>query len=118
MTGQPHHSPKRPKAKLSWSDPVLRSILFQIIAVAMVAGGIWFLVKNTLSNLATSHISTGFDFLSRESGFAIGESIISYGPADTYLRAIAVGLLNTLVVACLGIVFATLLGTVIGVARL
>ncbi len=77
-----------------------------------------FLVHNTLVNLDRQHIATGFGFLHREAAFAIGESLIAYAPADTYARAFLVGLLNTLYVAVLGIVLATLLGTLIGIARL
>jgi len=118
MTNRPPKAPIRPKAKLSWHDPTVRSIIFQILAVACVGGVIWFLVHNTLHNLSSRHIATGFDFLSREAGFAIGESMISYGPADTYGRAISVGLLNTLLTAGVGIILATILGTLIGIARL
>jgi general L-amino acid transport system permease protein len=64
------------------------------------------------------NITTGFGFLTREAGFAIGEGVISFTPADTYQRAITVGVLNTLRVALLGILFATILGTIIGIARL
>lgn len=103
---------------LSWNDPGTRSILYQIVALLAVGGVAWFLVHNTLSNLSSRNISTGFDFLSREAGFAIGESSIEYSPASTYARAITVGILNTLRVALLGIVLATILGTLIGIARL
>jgi general L-amino acid transport system permease protein len=71
-----------------------------------------------MHNLSVRNITTGFGFLSREAGFAIGETPISYTPADTYARAISVGLLNTLRVALIGIILATLLGTIIGIARL
>ena len=64
------------------------------------------------------NIATGFGFLNREAGFAIGETLVSYTPADTYGRAIWVGLLNTLRVAVIGIVLATILGTLIGIGRL
>ena len=85
----------------------------------MIVGGIgWYLVQNTMHNLSVRNITTGFGFLSREAGFAIGETPISYTPADTYARAISVGLLNTLRVALIGIILATLLGTIIGIARL
>jgi len=86
--------------------------------VGIVGFVVWYLVSNTLHNLSVRNISTGFGFLGREAGFAIGESPISYTPADTYGRAVWVGLLNTLRVSVVGIVLATLLGTLIGVARL
>src|SRR3546814_15143152 len=56
----------------------------------------WFLVSNTLHNLSSRNIASGFGFLEREAGFAIGESPIEFGPENTYARAVLVGLLNTL----------------------
>lgn len=107
-----------PPRRLSWNDPDVRSIVYQAVALILVVTIGWFLVSNTLHNLSIRNISTGFDFLSRESGFAIGESPIAYGPENTYARAILVGLLNTIRVAVVGIVLATILGTIIGIARL
>jgi general L-amino acid transport system permease protein len=106
-----------PRPKL-WNDPKVRSVLYQLLVLLCVGGAIWYLVVNTLHNLSIRNISTGFDFLSREAGFAIGESTIDYGPQDTYFRAISVGLLNTLRVAVVGIILATIFGTIIGIARL
>src|SRR5690606_22562839 len=112
-------SVSRPRRRrLSWTDPDTRALLYQVIVLGMVGFVVWFLVSNTLYNLSVRNISTGFGFLSREAGFAIGESPIDYTPADTYGRAIWVGLLNTLRVSVVGIVLATLLGTLIGIARL
>lgn len=105
-------------SRLSWSNPSVRSAVYQAVALAAVAGLAWFLVSNTLANLAARNISSGFGFLGREAGFAIGETPIRYDPQDTYARAILVGLLNTLRVAAAGIVLATLLGTLVGIARL
>ncbi len=101
-----------------WNDPKFRAIFYQVVAVTLVGVGLWYLISNTLHNLSARNIATGFDFLGREAGFAIGESSLAYTPADTYARALSVGLLNTLRVAVIGIVFATLLGTLIGIARL
>ncbi len=101
-----------------WNDPKFRAIVYQVLVVALVALGVWYLVSNTLHNLSVRNIATGFGFLSREAGFAIGESVIDYAPADTYARALTVGLLNTLRAAVIGIVLATILGTIIGIARL
>lgn len=101
-----------------WNDPKFRAIFYQVVAVTLVGVGLWYLISNTLHNLSARNIATGFDFLGREAGFAIGESSLAYTPADTYARALSVGLLNTLRVAVIGIVLATLLGTLIGIARL
>jgi general L-amino acid transport system permease protein len=78
----------------------------------------WYLVSNTVENLARQKIASGFHYLEREAGFEIGDTMIAYSPASTYSRAILVGLLNTLKVSVLGVIMATVLGTMIGVGRL
>lgn len=103
---------------LSWSDPRFRSIVWQIVIVGIVVAIIWYLVANTRHNLEVRKIATGFGFLSREAGLPIGESLIPYSPTDTYLRALWIGVLNTLKVSIVGIVLTTLLGTLIGIGRL
>jgi general L-amino acid transport system permease protein len=110
--------PRSPKRRLSWNDPSLRSLIYQVLVLSIVGLGGWYLVSHTLHNLAVRNISTGFGFLQREAGFAIGESVVDYTPADTYGRAIWVGILNTLRVSVAGIIAATLFGTVLGIARL
>ncbi|AHV92188.1 amino acid ABC transporter permease [Bordetella holmesii] len=117
-TTQKNAPAQAPRRRISWNDPGFRAVIYQVVAVGLVALTVWFLVSNTLHNLAVRNISTGFGFLNREAGFAIGETLISYSPSDTYGRAILVGLLNTLRVAVLGIVLATILGTLIGIGRL
>jgi general L-amino acid transport system permease protein len=101
-----------------WNDPQIRAILFQAIAlVATVAFGLY-LFNNTQTNLRRLGIASGFGFLSSPSGFDILQSLIPYSPTSSYGRVFWVALLNTLLVSALGIVLATLLGFVIGVARL
>lgn len=101
-----------------WNDPVVRGWVFQIVVVGLVGLLAWYLVSNTMENLARQKIASGFHYLEREAGFEIGDTMIEYSPASTYARAIWVGILNTLRVAVLGIILATILGTVIGVGRL
>ena len=101
-----------------WRDPRLRGIALQVMFVAAIAGVIGFLAYNTTVNLRRQNIASGFGFLDREAAFGIGESLISYSPADTYARAFLVGLTNTLYVSAIGIVLATILGTFLGLARL
>jgi general L-amino acid transport system permease protein len=109
----------RPAARPSpWRNPAIRGVIYQILFVAVVVALGWFLVHNTVVNLRRQNIASGFGFLDREAAFGIGESLIAYSPADIYARAFLVGLVNTLYVAGLGIVLATILGTVIGIARL
>lgn len=96
-----------------------RFVLAQIALLAMLAAGAGFLVYNTLQNLEARRIASGFAFLWREAGFEIGETAgIAYSAADSYLRALAIGLANTFRVAALGVVLATVLGTLLGLARL
>src|SRR5207237_9812909 len=105
--------------RLSWSDPVFRAIVWQVVVVALVALIVWYLVGNAHRNLAARHIATGLAFLNRVAGIPIGESPIPYNPAvDTYGTALIIGILNTLRVAAVGIVLATILGTLIGIGRL
>jgi general L-amino acid transport system permease protein len=109
--------PRRP-LRLSWSDERVRGIFWQIVVVGIVGSIVWWLWSNTVHNLEVRRIATGFGFLNREAGLPIAESLIDYSPADTYLRALVVGLLNTLKVAVVGIILATILGTLMGIARL
>lgn len=101
-----------------WNDPVIRGWVFQIVVVGLVGLLAWYLVSNTMENLQRQKIASGFDYLGREAGFEIGDTMIEYSPASTYARAIWVGILNTLRVAILGILLSTILGTLIGVGRL
>jgi general L-amino acid transport system permease protein len=96
----------------------LRVFALQALVMGVVLGLAAYLVHNTLANLARQGIATGFSYLERQASFAIGESLIPYAATDSYGRALLVGLLNTLEVAVLGCIFASILGLVIGVARL
>ena len=96
-----------------------RGWLYQAGVLAAAGLVLWFFASNTAHNLETRKIASGFGFLWREAGFEIGETgAIAFGAADSYLRALGVGLWNTFRVAAIGVVFATLLGTLIGLARL
>jgi general L-amino acid transport system permease protein len=110
-------APQAPRRSLI-NDPNARAVFFQVLVLGGVALLGWYLVTNVLENLARQNIATGFSFLDREASFAIGESLIAYSPANSYSHALLVGFLNTIKVAVLGIVLATILGTIIGIARL
>src|SRR5713226_5173727 len=101
-----------------WRDERVRAIIAQVVFVAFIAAIVAFIAHNTIVNLRRQNIASGFGFLDREAAFGIGESLIAYTPADTYGRAFLVGLTNTLYVSALGIVLATFVGTVMGLARL
>ncbi|KPW35426.1 MULTISPECIES: amino acid ABC transporter permease [Pseudomonas syringae group] len=107
-----------PKQKLTLSDPKVRAWLFQIITVVAVISLGWFIFDNTQTNLQHRGITSGFGFLENSAGFGIAQHLIDYTESDTYARVFVIGLLNTLLVSVIGIVLATLLGFIIGVARL
>ena len=107
--------PTKPSA---WNDPRIRAIVVQaVVLIAVIAFGIY-IIDNTATNLAKQKIASGFGFLSNTAGFDISVHLVGYTPESTYGRAFVVGLLNTLLVAAIGVVIATVLGFVIGVARL
>ncbi|MEL6226150.1 MAG: ABC transporter permease subunit, partial [Pseudomonadota bacterium] len=108
----------RPKRQWSFYDKEVQGVIWQIVTLTLVIGIGYWLYSNMIYNLQNQNIRTGFEFLEREAGFAIGESLIDYSAASTYARALTVGLLNTLLVAAIGIVLATVLGVFIGIASL
>jgi general L-amino acid transport system permease protein len=87
-----------------------------VLAVAVLLGGL--LLRNVAANLQARGMASGFDFLGREAGFAIGFALIPFDEASSYGRALLVGLLNTLLAAGLALVLATLLGLLVGIGRL
>jgi general L-amino acid transport system permease protein len=102
-----------------WNDPRVRALVFQLLVGIGLAGFLVYITLNTMHNMEVRGISTGFEFLSRPAGFGIAQSLIEYTEAQsTYGRTFLVGLLNTFLVSGLGIVLATILGFIIGVARL
>jgi general L-amino acid transport system permease protein len=101
-----------------YNDPDKRSLIYQVGVVLMVGLLSYYLISNTLSNVERQSIATGFGFLEKEASFEIGESLIPYSAANTYARALWVGVLNTLKVSFIGIVLTVLLGTLVGIARL
>ena len=110
-------TPKGQHRGLSLRSQAVRGLAFQLLAIALAAFAVWYLAHNTLANMQARGIQSGFDFLSQPAGFDIGESLIAYEPLNPYWKAFLVGVLNTLRVAILGIVFATVLGTLIGIGR-
>ncbi|ELP6758620.1 amino acid ABC transporter permease [Vibrio vulnificus] len=99
-------------------NPTFRSVVFQVIAILALVFFFYTIVNNALTNLNARGIATGFDFLSQEAGFGIGLTLIEYDETFSYGRTFVIGLLNTALVSFLGIILATVLGFVIGIARL
>ncbi|MCH9807049.1 MAG: amino acid ABC transporter permease [Alphaproteobacteria bacterium] len=116
---KPHANRTRAR---SWSDflydPKVRGAIYQAAVALALVWLVWSIVDNTVRNLEAQGIASGFDFLGRTAGFDISQSLISYSNVDTYSRAFLVGLLNTLLVAGVGIFLATIVGFIIGIARL
>jgi len=102
-----------------YNDPKIRSIIYQVALCAAVAFLIYAAATNAIDNLRRAHIASGFGFWDTTAGFDISQTLISYSSqASTYGRAFWVGLLNTLLVAGFGIVFATIIGFIVGISRL
>ncbi|MDO9459833.1 MAG: amino acid ABC transporter permease [Alphaproteobacteria bacterium] len=101
-----------------WNDPRIRAWFFQILAVLVVGGFIAIIVTNTVDNLNALNVASGFGFLQHTAGFGISQTLIEYSESSSYGRAFLVALLNTLLVAGIGIFFATVVGFLVGIARL
>jgi general L-amino acid transport system permease protein len=101
-----------------YNDPRIRAIFYQLLVVVLVFLGGAYLIHNTMGNLSRLGVASGFGFLERPSGFDIGQSMIDYSAQSSFGRAFVVGFLNTIVVAVVGIVLATIVGFVMGIARL
>jgi general L-amino acid transport system permease protein len=114
-------TPKRPpraRIRFSLQNEPFRGLLWQIAVVAIAVAVVAWLWSNAVHNLSVRRISTGFAFLGREAGMPIVDTWLAYSPKDTYLHAFIVGIVNTLRVAVIGIVLATIIGTLVGIARL
>ena len=101
-----------------WRNEQSRGVLIQIFVLALFFACFSWLISNVISNFATLNKGFGFDFLLMPAGYDINQTLIEYTNRSTHLRAAIVGLLNTFLVAGVGIVLATVLGFVLGVARL
>ncbi|MDP1898829.1 MAG: ABC transporter permease subunit [Rubrivivax sp.] len=108
-----------PPARRQWSlrSRAVRGVLYQVLAIGLIALAVWFLAHNTVENMRVRGIQSGFDFLAQPAGFDIGETLFPYHSLDPYWKAFLVGLANTLRVAVIGIVLTTFLGTLLGIGR-
>jgi general L-amino acid transport system permease protein len=99
-------------------DPRVRGLFFQVLLVLVVGFAIYEAATNAAENLRARGIASGFGFLNNTASFPINQTLIPYATTDTYARAFLVGLLNTLLVASIGVVLATIVGFIVGIARL
>ena len=116
MTPEPQ--PSSTTAVPPWRDVRVLRVVAQIVVVAIVGVLFAFMARNLMAAMDARGVGFGFGFLNRSAGFDISESPIPYSSSDTYAKAFLVGLLNTLFVSVIGIILATVLGVVVGVARL
>jgi len=101
-----------------WRNSRAIEIVGQVLVLAMVIGAIAFLGNNLVNNFRRLNLSFGYNFLSRPASFGIANPPISYSPTSPYIRALSIGLLNSLRVMFFGIIFATTIGITIGIGRL
>jgi len=100
------------------NNPKVRSAFYQVVVLLVVLGCAYAFAVNASANLRARGFASGFSFLGNTAGFGINQTLIAYSETDTYGHVFLVGLLNTLLVAVVGCVFATILGFIIGLARL
>jgi len=112
---QIQHAPPRVAI---YNRPKIRAVCYQLVLLAAVLWLGFEFALNAKANLDAQKIASGFGFLDNTAGFGINQSLIPYNESDTYARVFFVGLLNTLLVAAIGIVLATILGFFVGIARL
>ena len=103
-----------------YRNPRVRALIYQLTLISLLVLFGWFILTNTLQNMENRGIKTGFSFLFSEAGFPILYSpFMSYNPAvDSYLRTFYIGLFNTVLVSIIGILLATVVGFIMGLARL
>jgi general L-amino acid transport system permease protein len=100
------------------NDERYRSVFYQVVVFGLFIWAVFSLIENTQINMATRKMAVGFDFLKNSAGFAIAWTPLDYKPSDSYFMVYWVGIINTLILAGLSIVLATLLGFVVGILRL
>ena len=111
-------SKQNPKISNFIFNKNVQGVFYQAITLSLVILGIYYIVQNTAQNMVARGLASGFNFLGVESQFDIQMTLIEYSPTSTYFDAFIVGLLNTLLVAGIGILFATIIGFAFGIMRL
>jgi general L-amino acid transport system permease protein len=111
-------SPAAPPRPSFLNDAGVRAFFYQAAVFLAVTGLLYYLISNTITNMSQRNMSAGFDFLDVSAGFNIAFTLIPYREGDSYFRVFQVGIANTLLVAAIGVVFATVIGLIVGLARL
>ena len=107
-----------PSKPAMWNDPRVRAVFYQVLVIGGVLAFGAYIVNNTLHNLEARGISSGFGFITKTAGFDIQQTLIEYRADSPYYRAMIASIINTLLVSFFGVIFATILGFSIGIARL
>jgi general L-amino acid transport system permease protein len=121
MSNEPRKPPPQLALKLKRAlggDAGWNGLVVQVVFAALLSWVAYEIVANARANLETQRIASGFGFLSTTAGFDVSQNLIPYSGSDTYMRVFLVGLLNTLAVSVIGIVFATLIGFIVALCRL
>lgn len=108
----------KPPRVVFYNDPTIRGWIYQAVLIGLVVAVGYWLISNAVMNLRAQGKTMGFDFLWNTSGFDIGFTLLPYSRASSYFDVFKVGLVNTLFVASISIVIATILGFILGIARL
>ena len=101
-----------------WRRPAVRALCWQALTAILIGSALWWLAGNVASNLPRLKMELRFGFLSDAASFEIGENLLGYRAGDSFARAFAAGLVNTLQVSLIGILLTALLGTVVALLRL
>ncbi|MDO6683488.1 amino acid ABC transporter permease [Oceanobacter sp. 5_MG-2023] len=99
-----------------YNNPRFRALFYQLLLVIGIGYLVFLIISNTLANMESRGIQTGFDFLSTTAGFDILMTLVDYDATHTYFDTFIVGLLNTILVGAIGIVLSTIIGFLMGVA--
>ena len=118
MTVETQPLPRGPLKESFLTNPSVRSTVVQVLLFGAIVAFAWWIIDNTARNMAQQNMASGFRFLGSRANFEIGQHVLDYSSNSSYGRAIAVALLNTLIIALSGIILATILGFVVGIARL
>src|ERR1044072_5888144 len=118
MTTDALNPPRRSRFALPRGSVEWRAFLIQLAVLVAIVAFVWWIARNVVANIARLNINTGFSFLARPAGFDIAQKLIDTSETAIYFDVFLVALLNTVVLTAIAILFATLLGFVIGLARL
>ncbi|MEP3275379.1 MAG: amino acid ABC transporter permease [Stappiaceae bacterium] len=118
MAVQEHSAADIPQRGSMVNDPKVRGIFYQIVVIGMIVFVVWQIINNTIVNLERQNIASGMEFLGNTAGFGVNQSLIQYSEVSSYGRALLVGVINTILVAIVGVFLATILGFILGIARL